>query len=505
MLKVEDREAIRRAYFIEGKSIRAIARTLGHGRSAIRAAIARAAPSEYQIKQPRICPVLGPYKARIDGLLKENETLPVKQRYTGTRIYQVLQSEGYRGSAPSVRCYITKMRRQKRKPQVFLPLSFDPGTDAQVDWGEAQVILSGKQVTVQLFYMRLCYSRRLFMMAFPSQKQESFFYGHVRAFQHFDGVPRRISYDNLKTAVLRILSGRNRKEQQAFIMFRSHYLFDSHFCNPGKGHEKGGVEHGVGFGRRNFLVPLPCVDSFEQLNTHLMQQLRQDDERLVSGQDVCIGDAFEVERGHLLPLPDHDFDCCVIRPVSQNPYAQVIFETNRYSVPTDTLYTNLVIKAYPFRIHILSLNQVLATHPRCYEKDQDIFDPLHYLPLLKERPGAFDHARPMRQWRTSWPPVYEKLLSKLRAKWSDGRGIREFIAILNLHRDYPADVILKAVEQAISYGCPHADGVKLCCHQHLHPERAQQTLCLLHKPHLKEVATASADLSVYDHLLQRGL
>ncbi len=133
MLKVEDREAIRRAYFIEGKSIRAIARTLGHGRSAIRAAIARAAPSEYQIKQPRICPVLGPYKARIDGLLKENETLPVKQRYTGTRIYQVLQSEGYRGSAPSVRCYITKMRRQKRKPQVFLPLSFDPGTDAQMD------------------------------------------------------------------------------------------------------------------------------------------------------------------------------------------------------------------------------------------------------------------------------------------------------------------------------------------------------------------------------------
>ena len=504
MLKVEDCEAIRRAYFIEGKSIRAIARAFCHGRPAVRAAIARAEPSGYRLKEPRACPVLGPYKARIDALLEENETLPRKQRYTGARIFAVLQAEGYTGSASHVRSYLAQRRRQHKKPQVFLPLAFDPGVDAQVDWGEGAVIFSGRQVTVQLFFMRLCYSRRLFMMAFPSQKQEAFFYGHVKAFAHFGGVPHRISYDNLKTAVLHILSGRNRQEQQAFILFRSHYLFESHFCTPGAAHEKGGVEHGVGFGRRNFLVPLPEVDSFKQLNDHLLAQCRQDDLRTVHGQDRTIGQAFEKESPHLRPLPAHPFDCCVIRPVSLTPYSQVTFETNRYSVPTDTVYTNLVLKAYPFHVDIVHLDGRVASHKRCYQKDQDIFDPVHYLPLLERRPGAFAYAKPMRQWRTTWPPVYERLLCHLKDRWPGSRGIRAFIAVLSLHRDYPPDVMAKAIAQALSYGCAHADGVKLCCHQLLHPERAVRTLCLLHKPHLQAVAGAPADLSVYDHLLERG-
>jgi hypothetical protein len=261
-----------------------------------------------------------------------------------------------------------------------------------MDWGEGQAIISGERVTAQLFYMRLCYSRKLFMMAFPRQKQEAFLEGHVRAFHHFQGAPQRISYDNLKTAVKRILEGRNRQEQEAFIVFRSHYLFESHFCTPGQANQKGRVEEGVGFGRRNFMVPIPNVASYQELNEHLLAQCLADDQRRVDRQPLTIAEAWEMEKPHLLPLPERDFDCCVTRPATLNPYSQVVLDTNRYSVPVDHAYRNLVIKAYPFRVDIMHMDRVLASHPRCYGREQDIFDPLHYLPLLEQRPGAFEHA-----------------------------------------------------------------------------------------------------------------
>jgi hypothetical protein len=401
-----------------------------------------------------------------------------------------------------VRGYIAK-QRGKRKREVYIPLEFDPGTDGQVDWGEGIVIIAGERVTAQLFLMRLCYSRKLFVMAFPTQKQESFFEGHVRAFHHFQGVPRCISYDNLKAAVLRILEGRNRQEQAKFIVFRSHYLFESRFCTPGQGHQKGRVEKGVGFSRRNFMVPIPEVASFEELNAHLLEACRADDLRRVDRQKVTVGEAWEMEKPYLLPLPEWDFECCVTRSVKLNPYSQVEFETNRYSVPVDKAYRNLVLKAYPFRIDVLYLDDVIASHPRCYDRKQDILDPLHYLPLLEQRPGAFEHAKPIRHWRKSWPPVYERLLEHLRTQWSDGRGVREFIRILALHRDYPADLVTQAVGQALEYGCAHADGVELCLHQLTNPQPLLLPIDLTTWPELVAVGTQSPDLHCYDQLLER--
>lgn len=503
MIKVEKQEAIRRAFFIEGKSIRAIAREFHCGRPTVRRAIASAEPAQYTLQQPREAPVLGPYKAHIDELLAENERLPRKQRYISKKIYELIQKDGYTGSESGVRGYIAQRRREQKRPQVYIPLEFDPGTDGQVDWGEGLAIIAGEQVTVQLFYMRLCYSRRLFMMAFPTQKQEAFFEGHVRAFHHFQGIPHRISYDNLKVAVQRVLEGSNRQEQDAFIVFRSHYLFDSHFCTPGQGHEKGGVEHGVGFGRRNFMVPIPDVATFEELNAHLLAQCLADDRRRVDRQALIIGEAWEMERPYLLPLPQKDFECCVIKPVTLNGYGQVTFDTNRYSVPADEAYRNLVIKAYPFRVDILHLNDVIASHPRCYARKQDILDPLHYLPLLEQRPGAFEHARPIRRWRKSWPPVYERLLARLRAEWPDGRGVREFVRILRLHRDHPADLVAQAIGQALEYGCAHADGVQLCLRQSMHPESPIAPMDLARWPELVTVGAQTPDLSRYDQLLER--
>jgi transposase len=503
MISVEDREEIRRAYFIEKRSQRQIARELGHSRKTVRKAIESAEPAEYTLRQPRSSPVLGPYQARIEELLAENEQLPRKQRYIGHKIYEDIRAQGYAGAESTVRGCIAQRRREKRRPKVYIPLEFDPGTDAQMDWGEAMAVIGGERSTVQLFLMRLCYSRKLFVRAFPTQKQEAFLEGHVMAFHHFQGVPQRISYDNLKAAVQRILEGRNRQEQQKFIVFRSHYLFESRFCTPGQGHEKGRVEDGVGFSRRNFMVPPPQVASFDELNARLLAACLEDDRRRIDRQPATIGEAWEMEQPSLLPLPKRDFDCCITKSVTLNGFGQVEFETNRYSVPVKDAYHNLVLKAYPFRVAVLYMDDVIASHPRCYDRKQDVLDPQHYLPLLEQRPGAFDHAKPIRRWRESWPPAYERLLERLRSQWPDGRGVREFVRVLELHQNYPADLITQAVEQAWVYGCAHADGVKLCLHQLMEPDLPVSSIDLARWPELLGVGVQTPDLQCYDQLLER--
>lgn len=504
MISVDQRAAIRYAYYQEHKSIRQIARDLKCSRKTVDKAITSAEPTPYIRTVPYEAPKLGTFHARIDELLAEQAHQPRKQRYTCHKIFQILRAEGYSGSESRVRGYIGERKRATKRPPLFLPLEFDPGQDAQVDWGEAVAILGGKRQTVQLFVMRLCYSRRTFVMAFPTQRQEAFFEGHVRAFHFFEGVPQRLSYDNLTTAIRPIFTGRSRQEQQAFTAFRSHYLFASHFCTPGEGHEKGQVEHGVGYVRRNFLVPLPQAASFASLNELLLECCRQEDARQVHGLPDTIGALWKTEQPLLRELPSHDFACCVTVAATLTPYSQVIFETNRYSVPVTRAASHLTIKAYPFQVEILHQDSVIARHPRCYERETDVFDPLHYLPLLEQRPGAFEHAKPIRHWRESWPLCYKRLLHRLREQWPEGRGIREFVQILKLHEAYPTSLIEQAIEQALTYGCIHAEGVRLCLHQVLHPQQTPPALDLTETPHLAQIGAQPIDLQLYDALLTGG-
>lgn len=503
MITVEAYETIRRAHYLEQKSIRQIAREQGHSRKTVKKALASGGPGRYTQKQVREAPVLGPYKERIEGLLAESEHMPRKQRYTSHKIYEIIRGEGYTGSEPGVRRYIGEWRRTHHPPAVYVPLEYEPGADAQADWGEGLVVMNGIPRTVQLFSMRLCYSRCLFVMAFPHQKMEAFLEGQVCAFGFFEGVPHRISYDNLKTAVKEILVGHQRHEQAGFLAFRSHYLFESHFCSPGQGHEKGGVEHGVGYGRRNFLVPIPEVRSFEALNALLLEKCLADETRTVKGQAQDIGEAWRQEKDQLLPLPAQDFPCCTTHQVTLTPYSQVIFETNRYSVPANQGRATLTLRAFPFQVEILNQTDVIARHPRCYEHGQDIFDPLHYLPLLAQRPGAFEYAKPLRQWRAGWPPVYEQALSQLRSLWPEGRGVREFIRILQLHTQHEAGLIEQAITQALAYGCVHYEGVRLCLNQLLLPDQPHQSLDLaaVQLEHLQQPDPQPVNLQQYDFLI----
>ncbi|HQU58563.1 MAG TPA: IS21 family transposase [Saprospiraceae bacterium] len=501
MITVIDRERIRRAYYIEGKSMRQIERELHHSYWTIRKALASAETKPYMLSEPKPAPKLGPFKAKVDKLLEEESGLPRKQRYTTHKLFELMEAEGYEGSESSLRRYVGRKRGEMKRPVIYIPLQFEPGQCAQVDWGEAVVVLNGQREKVQLFVMRLCYSRRTFVMAFPSQKQEAFFTGHIEAFHYFGGVPHTLIYDNLKTAVKQILKGRNRREQSRFITLRSHYLFESRFCTPGEGHEKGSVEHGVKYVRQNYMVPLPHVRDYAELNKWLRTKCQADDKRQVDRQPETIGTMWQQEKARLRPLPATDMASYVSREVTLNRYGQVVFETNRYSVPAQQAQKQLTLRAYPFRIEIVKGTEIIASHQRCYGRQQDILNPLHYLPLLSQRPGAFADAQPMQRWRQSWPPLYDELLHQLKRQQSDILAVREFIQILQLHLDYDAKTVQTAIEQAVMEGIAHLSGVRFCLNRLLDPTPASQLLTTLPHPRLAQVGQAALSLPQYDQLL----
>lgn len=470
MLTVEEIEAIRRAYYREHRSVRAIAREQQHGRRVVREAIAGTSPGprRYQLTRPKRRWVLDAVTPRIDTWLTEDRAAPPKQRHTAKRIYDRLVAEyDFTGSERRVREYVREWRRARRSDAVgFVPLAYAPGAEAQCDWGEADVRVGGVRVTASLFCLRLCASLKPFVCAFPTAKQESFFAGHVAAFDAFAGVPRRVTYDNLTSAVKKVLQGHTRVEQDAFVAFRGHYLFESHFCLPGLegAHEKPFVESLVGYARRNFLVPVPDVPSWAALNALLAERCAAEDERTVAGRAAPVGTLWRAEQPALLPRPRHAYPCCRTVPVRATRLGLVTFERNRYSVPARYGGERLLLRAFSWHVEVSDGRTVVARHPRLYGRDGEQLDPLHYLQVLERKPGAFDLARPIQRWAPTWPPVYRQYLDAARGARPEG-ATREFVRVLQLHARYPQEVLAAAVAQALATRCFSADGVEQFCRQ----------------------------------------
>jgi transposase len=446
MIQVDQKETIRRLYFIKRHSIRQIAGELHHSRKTVRKAIADASIPQYHLAAAKPSLVIGPYLETVKGWLEADKSRPAKQRHTAHRIYERLVSEhGFTGAERTVREHVAKLKQTLE--ELSIPLEFDPGADAQCDWGEAQAYMAGKLRSVQALCIKLSYSGKPFVMAFPTQRQEAFFEGQRRAFEWYEGVPMRISYDNLTTAVRKVLQGRNRDEQNVFIAFRSHYLFESHFATPKQPREQGRVESLVGYMRRNYFVPIPEVASFEELNRMLLTRLQEDDKRPVPGKATTIGEAWQEEKSRLLPLPRFPHRCCISRPVRANHLSLVNFDCNRYSVPAEYGFSRLILHAYVWRIQIACGDRIIATHERCYDKGQEIMEVDHYLPLLIQRPGAFPYARPVRQWKM--PAVYREIHGALCRK-HNGYGVREFLQVLALGRMYGKEAVERAMSQALA-------------------------------------------------------
>jgi transposase len=391
---VYEQEAVRKAYWVDGKSEREIARELGFSRNTVSRLLKTQAGEkrQYQLKQAKPKPTLGQYEHWIAEVLAADEQAPRKQRHTARRIYERLKTEfGYTGSERGIRGLVAQLK--KKQPEVFLPLAFQPGEMAQVDWAEVTVNLGGQRRKFQLFCMVLNHSGALYCQAFERANQEAFFEGHTQAFQALKGVPRTITYDNLTSAVKKILQGKNRDENERFVTFRSAWLFDSRFCNPARGNEKGRVENMVKFAERNFFVPVPVVSSLEELNEQLKACCQLYLSHTQARQTQSVGERWLAEQAALLPLPHHQPECCRIVSLKANQSALVQFETNRYSVPVEYAYSNVWVKAFIAHLEIIHHDQVIAVHTRLPGRFQESIRFEHYRKALERKPGGLQHLR----------------------------------------------------------------------------------------------------------------
>lgn len=455
MVTVEQKEIIRREHTIKGKSIRQIAREMHHSRKTIRKAISDPGIPSYTRKEPVAKPVMGPYLALIKRWLEEDRARPVKQRHTAKRIYDRLKGEyGFPGAERTVRREVSILR--EKIPDSHVPQTYQPADGATFDFGEALVVMDGIERKVHLACMRLDYSSKFFVCALPTERREALFESHIDAFQYLEGIPERIRYDNMKQAVGKILKGRNRQEHSSWVAFRSHFLFEADYCTPGKGQEKGGVENLVGYVRRNFLVPMTVVTDFRSLNAYLLGCCERDArERKRWGKTVH--DLWLEEKARLRPLPEKLPEACVPAGAKVNRRQMIRFANNWYSVPPQYVGKTVTVKAFVFRVLITLSETVIAVHERSYERDEEMLDPHHYLPVLLRKPGAFERATPIIKWPL--PPVYDRYRHHLKERHEGSRGIKEYIRILMLLKDHPVDEVTAAVETALSYGISSYDGV----------------------------------------------
>lgn len=454
MLTVDQYEYIRTAYRVYGKKIRQIARETGHSRNTIKKVL-RGQYSGYKCRESQPYPILGSYISIIDSWLKSDKNKPRKQRHTARRVYHRLQHEhSYNGCEATVRRYVreAKICLGVKVPDVFIPADPELGKEAEVDWGNCYGIIAGEKVHLKMFCMRSKGSGKHFVQCYPCERQQALFEGHVQAFDFFGGIFPTLIYDNLTSAVEKVFRGKDRKLQESFLKFQAYYNFTSRFCNPGQGHEKGGVEGLVGYARRNYLVPVPHVDSLSQLNKHLLEQCHSYGSHRMAGHVETVDVLYEKEKAHLIALPAVPFDTVDDCSGKVDKYATVIVDKNRYSVPT--CHSGLRVQAllYVDRIDIFKSAKKIASHRRRYGNNKWQLDPHHYLDLIYRRPQAFESARPIRQWRLRWPDCMDALLNRFYQKLGQTKGTKEFITVLQLFKDHRSSDVISAIESAL---CAH--------------------------------------------------
>ena len=462
MLRMDQYEHIRTANRVYGHSVSKISRDTGHSRNTVRKALNGEYPG-YSPRQRQECPVLNPFHQIIDEWLSKDKEQPKKQRHTARRIYlRLLNDYGYTGSESNIRRYVrkAKTRLSITLASVFIPLEPEIGKEAEVDWGTVVAIIGGEQVTLKYFCMRPKFSGKPFIRMYPCERQQAFFDGHIHAFAFYGGVFPLLVYDNLNSAVRKVLQGKNRIEQESFVRFRSYYNFTARFCNVGQGHEKGGVEGLVGFARRNYLVPVPEAESIEELNERLLKECLAYGTHRINGREQPVSELFDQEVPHLLPLPQTPFSNLQILATKADKFSTVIVDKNRYSVPTHYVGWPLRAICLVERIEIFCEGKKIASHLRNFGNNKWLLDPDHYLELLQQRPLAFNSARPIRDWKKRWPDSMNKLLERLCAANGENRGIKDFISVLFLFREYPAKDVYAAVDLAIETGVGSSEGVR---------------------------------------------
>jgi transposase len=455
-------------------------------------------PPGYRQSVARARPTIEPFLDALHGILESDKNAPKKQRHTALRIFERLRDEhGYQGGYTTVKDAVRAWKQSHK--EVFLPLSHPPG-EAQVDYGFAEVQLSGESVKVALFVMTLPYSDALFIQAFERECTESFLEGHKRAFDFFGGVAKRISYDNAKVAVAKITGSRERKLTHEFSRLKSHYLFEDHFCLVRRANEKGHVERLLDFARSRYLVPVPRVDSLAELNGELRQRCEQDLERTLRGKPTCKRELLTEERASMLDLPAQEFDARRVTQAAANSLSLVRFDTNSYSVPVKYGHRRLTVVATVDEVRLVFENKLIARHVRHWGRERFIFDPVHYLALLERKPGGLDHARPLEDWHL--PECFDVLRRRLERE-PTGLGTREYIRVLRLLEHASVPDLADAIEYALDIDITDADSIRVVL-QHRR-ESPVALFSLDGRPHLKAVRVESSKPASYQSLLCGGV
>ena len=457
MLVVETIARIRREHLDRGKSIRRIARELKLSRNTVRKAIRGDVAAFGYERSVQPLPKLGPWTGELEGLLEANRGKRRRDRLSLIRMFERLQDRGYEGGYDAVRRYASSWRRRhcRTGSQAYVPLIFDPGEAYQFDWSHEFAVVAGTTTRVKAAHMRLCHSRLFLVQIFPREGQEMVFEAHERSFAFFGGVCRRGIYDNMKTAVQTVFVGKARAYNRRFLQMCSHHLVEPVACTPGAGWEKGQVESQVGHVRGRLFVPRPRGRSYAEINAWLKDQCIAEAKRRRHPTigDKTVWEVYEAERAYLMDYRGA-FDGFHAVPAAVSKTCLVRFDRNQYSVESRAVGRTVDVCAYADRIAIRQDGETVGEHRRSFERNGVIYNPWHYVPILKRKPGALRNGAPFRDW------VLPKALRRVRARLARHEdGDRQVVKILAAVLEDGLKAVEAACAEALAEGACSADVV----------------------------------------------
>ncbi len=487
---------VRRAVLTNEMSMREACETYKLNFRTIQKILSHEEPPGYRRESPREKPKLGPLIPIIHEIIEADKKMHKKQRHTGRRIFERLRDEhGYTGGITVVR---DEIRRYKRSTaEVFMPLAHPPG-QAQFDFGEARAVYRGREIKVMFCVMALPYSDAFFCQTFPRECTETFQEGHVRAFEFFGGVPSRISYDNSRIAVAKIMGRRGKDPTREFLRLQSHYLYSHHFCLVRRPNEKGHTEGLVKFARSNFMVPIPRFDDFEEFNQKLADDCRKDLARKLRGKAGTKAELLAEDLRAMRPLPKDRFEARRVKNCQANSLSLVRFDRNDYSLPTQYAHHECVVVGSLDRVRIVVDDRVVAEHVRDWEAENVHYEPIHYLGLLQKKPNSLDFGRPFEQWNL--PAGFAVLRRRLESDCaSDGR--REFIKILRLLEKHGVRELSAAIDRALEIGAMTVDVIRILLQEGR--ESPAKIFRLDGRPQLQDHSIPEPNISRYNNLLNQ--
>ncbi len=433
---------------------------------------------------------LDPFKAFIIRMLEAHP-------YSAVQVLQRIRDEGYDGAYTIVKEYVRKVRPRRAQP--FLKLAFAPGECAQVDWGSYRSIRVGQsERRLSFFVIVLCYSRRMYLEFTVSQTMEHFLACHQNAFAAFGAVPGRIMVDNLKSAVLKRIIGQAPLFNPTYLDFANHYGFTISPCAVGKGNEKGRVENGVGYVKKNFLAGLD-LPIFDAINPAAAQWLDTVANVRIHGETKRKPiDMFEEEKNSLLPLTHHPYDIGVIKELRASSQFRVTVDANHYSVPAEYAGARLTLKSYPDRICIYHDSRLIARHSRSYDRNKDIEDPDHPKELIAQRRKARDQKIFMRFLALS-PNARDYYRELEKKRLNPSHHLHKIVALSEI---YGPDAVARAMDDAFHFQAFSSEYIANLCEQRSRRLPEPGALHLTRREDLLDLDVEQPDLSVYQNKTQ---